>query len=469
VPRPRTRPIRSSSALPQTRGSYFRTTGNMLLNEPDGFPSSYPPVWWVGSDQNYGGPVAPASPYSVQMLPAVARLVSLITDPLSTVPWRVIEDGFGGETLDTPKFIEDPQLLRPDDRWPSQALPATTRMPRSAFYAAWIRQAALAGSSAIAFLEDSAGLPLAGSLRLLDTMHLSTTRDLDGVLCWQLGAGGEQVTFDRDGRAVIGGLVWRLALLRDPHSTPDAEGHVASVFERHPTAFGLSGEVDRYMAGTFASSGTPSGVLSVSQPSPITQEQADSLKQNWMAAHGGSRRSVAVLASTVGFTPISASPVDVAMIESKRANLVDLAYSFCMDSQGALGVSMGGAGGSLTYANIQSWFSKLKSDLVPWITAVEQTVSALLPAGRSVRMDFSEYSKPDPEQQYAALKVAVDAGLMTIDEARNILGLAPMPQAEPEPVSAPSPVPAPAPVPVPAPVPEPEPIRALRSTQAWRR
>lgn len=461
MPSTRNRTLTSRSPVPQTRASYFRTTGNMLLNEPDGFPSAYPPgmppMWWVASDTGYGGPIGPASPYSVQMLPAVARLTSLITDPLSSAPWKVVVDGFGGETLPTPRFIDDPQLLRPDDRFATPALPATTRWPRSTFYAAWIRQAVLAGQSAIAFLEDVGGAPLAGSLRLIDTAFLTTVRDEGGTLVWQLGAGGEQLTFDRDGRAVVGGLVWRLVVLRDPHGTPDADAHTPSVFERHPGAFGLSSEVDRFMAATFASSGTPSGVLSVSQPAPITQEQADSLKSNWMQAHSGARRSVAVLASTVGYTPISANPVDLAMIDSKRASLVDLAHAFCMDSQGALGVSIGGGGGQLTYANINQWFSRLKADLVPWITAVEQVVSALLPAGRSMRVDFSEYSRPDPGEQYTALKVAVDTGLLTIDEARNILGLGPMPQ-QPEPeVLAPTPVPAVV-----------EPTERGRRPQPWR-
>lgn len=453
----RSRTLSSRSTATQTRGSYFRSNSyDMLLNEPDGWVSDgmHGPVWWVSSDQD-GSAVGPGGPYSVRLLPAVARLTGLITDPLSVAPWKVVEDGFGGDILDTPRFIQDPQLVRPDDRFSTPILPSVSRLPRSAFFSAWIRQAVLAGQSAIAFLEDSTGSPLAGSLRLIDSMHLSTTRDEQGTLCWQLGADGEQVTFDRDGYAVIGSLVWRLVVLRDPHATPDADGRTPSVFERHPSAFGLGADVDRFMAGTFSSGGTPSGVLSVSQPAPITQEQADALKSSWMAAHSGSRRSVAVLASTVGYTPISASPIDLSMIESKRASLADLSMAFCLDPQGALGISMGS---SSTYSNIQQWFNRMKADLLPWIEAVEQTVSALLPAGRSVRMDFSEYNRPDPEQQYAALKVAVDSGLLTLDEARNILGLPPAPVPAPAVVTVPEPVPAATPVDISS--------RAHR--QAWR-
>jgi hypothetical protein len=138
--------------------------------------------------------------------------------------------------------------------------------------------------------------------------------------------------------------------------------------------------------------------------------------------------------------------------------MADLCLAFCLDPQGALGISLGNSG---TYANVQQYFARLKSDLLPWISAVEQTVSALLPAGRSVRMDFSQYTRPDPRDQYEALQIAVSAGLLTLDEARNILGLPELPEPEPAPVPVEL-----APVDEPAP---PEPVRALRKELAWRR
>jgi hypothetical protein len=373
------------------------------------------------------------------VLPAVDRLTGLITDPLTTVPWKVVEEGFGGEILTTPRFITDPQLCRPDDRFPTQVLPCVQRLPRSAFYSSWIRQCVWAGESAMIFLEDTTGAPLAGSLRVVNSAFLTTTRDAQGALCWQIGEGDDTVTADRDGYFQVGSLLWRIVVLRDPHATPDAEGHTPGLFERHGATFGLTAQIDAFMGGTFKA-GVPSGVLSVTQPNPLTQEQADGLKQAWMNAHSGSRKSVAVLASTVDFTPISFSPIDSAMIESKRANLADMCLAMCLDPNGALGISLGS---SNTYSNIQSWFARLKADLMPWVETVEQTVSALLPAGRGVRMDFSEYTRPDPEQQYTALRIAVDSGIMTIDEARNILGLPPLPEPAPEPVPIPTPVPAP--------------------------
>lgn len=446
------------------RASYARTSGTSLVyNDPDGWVTDglHGPLWWMGSD-SATGPVGPWGPNPVRLLPAVARLTSLITDPLSVAPWKVVEDGFGGETLPTPRWLDDPQLTRPDDRFPSQALPAVQRHPRTAFWASWLRIAVLFGQAGIAYLEDATGAPMAGSMRVLHPQHLTSTRNSEGVLVWQLGDDQDYVQADRDGRFTIGSMSWRIIVLRDPHGATDIEGRTSSVFERHPTTFGLTSQIDGFMGGVFRS-GIPSGVLSVNSPTPMTQDQASALKASWMAAHSGSAKSVAVLASTVDFTPLSVTPIDASLIESKRANLGDLCMCFCLDAQGALGISMGG---SQTYSNIAQWFARLKTDLMPWIETIEQVLSALLPAGRSVRMDFSEYTRPDPKEQYEALRVAVDSEILTVDEARNILGLPPKP----------TPPPAPAPVvveaaPVEEPVPpesEPAAVRSIRRQQAWR-
>jgi HK97 family phage portal protein len=463
------RPPRIRTSRIATRASYVRTNADLLLNEPDGFPSAFPAMWWVGSDTGAGsypiGPAALGGPHTGRVQPATTRLISLITDPLSVVPWRQVQLGFNGDVLTTPRFLTDPQLLRPDNRYDTPALPAVQRLPRAEFFASWIRVAIIAGMAALIFIEDVDGQPLAGSLRVLNPFYVAPVRGETGALCWEIGDGADRIRSDREGYFQVGALTWRLVMLRDPHAPVDEDGRSISLFERHADTFGLSGQIEQYMAGVYRGDGVPSGLLRVNTPG-LQQETADALQQAWMAAHG-SRAGVAVLSSTVDFTPLSRSPVDVAAIEAKHANLADLAMCFSLDPGGALGISLGA---SNTYQNMQAWFARLRVDLMPWITAVEETISALLPAGRGVRMDFSEYTRPDPREQYAALQIAVDAGLLTLDEARNALGLPPLPEPPPAP-----PVPEPGPPPesaTTAPVPDvptsPASERHLR-LQPWRR
>lgn len=403
----------------QERATYARTSGDMLLNDT-------PAIWWMGYDSGGGAyPIGPNGPHGVKVLPAVTRLTSLITDPLSTVPWAITSTDAAGSASSSmpPRWISDPQLLRPDARFPAPTLPAVRRLPRSAFWGSWIRSAVWHGAGHIAFAEDEAGQPLAGTLRHLDSRLVSPVRDELGVVVWEIGEGPEAARTDRDGYLDFeAGPRWRIATLRDPHAPIDSEGRSISVFERHADTFGLSGSLENYARGVFTS-GIPSGFLKVNTPG-LQQEEADELKRKWMEAHGGDRRSVAVLNASTDYTALTFSPVDAALIETKRANLADLALAFSLDPSGALGVTLGN---SATYSNVQQHFARLRQDLLPWITAVEQTIGALLPAGREIRLDFTDLTRPDPKEQYEGLKVALDAGILTIDEARAVLGLPPTP------------------------------------------
>lgn len=451
----------------QSRAAYARTSGNMLLGGPgsgvntsDGPPTAF---YWIGYDSGGGAwPIGPNGPFGPSSSAAVTRLTAIITDPLTAVPWKQVEQQFGGDILTTPRWMTDPMLLRPDDRFSVQVLPAVTRLPRTQFWASWVRSAVMFGIGYMLFLEDGTGQPEAGSMRVLNPQYVSPARDAGGTLVWAIGDGTETVYTDSDGYLAIGGLTWRLVALRDPHASIDPEGRSPSVFERHPDVFGLTHSIDSYTSGVFKS-GVPAGYLKVQTPG-LDQTAATELKKGWMNAHGGDRRSIAVLNATTDFTPISFNPVDAALIDSKRANMADLCMAFALDPAGALGISMGN---SSTYSNVQQHFARLKTDLLPWIESVEQVVSSLLPQGRGMQMDFSELTRPDPKEQYEALKVAVDAGLLTLDEARNILGLpalptTPEPAAPPVPVAVPTAVPAPAEQPVP-------PVRSLRRELAWRR
>jgi hypothetical protein len=97
--------------------------------------------------------------------------------------------------------------------------------------------------------------------------------------------------------------------------------------------------------------------------------------------------------------------------------------AFALDPGGALGLSMGG---SLTYSNEVSMFARLRQDLMPWVVAVEETIGALLPNGRDMRIDFSSLTRPDSTQHYASVTALHASGLITDDEGRAMLGLPPM-------------------------------------------
>jgi hypothetical protein len=423
-PRPTLRPVNQ-------RSQWVRSNGDLSIGGGGIDPSGQSPVWWYGSDQlalnahwNHGG-LNSIFGNDVPVQPAITRLTALITDPLSSVPWRQVQEGFGGAVLPTPKFVADPQLLRPDNRHDVPVLPAVTKLPRGEFYASWIRTAVWSGQSGMIFTEDADGAPSAGSMRLIHPQFLRSVRDEStGVLHWEIGDGSETLRADRDGYLQVGAIRWRLIVLRDPHAPVTVDGQSVSVFERHAEAFGIADDIGAYMGSTYRGNGIPNGILRSLTPG-LTPEQASDLKAAWLKAHG-STRSIAVLNSTTEFTPLSRDPVSNALIEGKRASMADMALAMSLDPLGALGISMGN---SATYTSAQAWFERMKQDLLVWVTAVEEVISSLLPAGRAIRMDFSELTRPDPKTQYEALNIAVESGLMTIDEARNSLGLPGLPDS----------------------------------------
>lgn len=400
----------------QQRASYDRSSGDMLINEPQ--------FMWLGHDSGAGRyPIGPNGPFAAETLPAITRLTAIIVDPLTSSPWTVAESTQGlptyGEVFTPPRWMTDPQLLRPDDRYPITALPVVRRMHRSLFWATWLRSAVWFGAGFLLFTADGQGAPIPGSLRVLNPGSVKPVRNEFDSLVWEVGDGVDAVRTDRDGYLLMRGNM-RLVVLRDPHGEVDAEGRSIGLFERNRSTFHISGTIDNYTAGIYRS-GVPSGFLKVTTPG-LDSQKAESIRQAWMSKHGGDQRSIAVLNATTDFKPIQFSPVDMNLIEGKRSNLADMAMAFGFDPAGALGLSMGG---SMTYQNAQSQFSRLRQDLLPWIAAVEQTIGALLPNGRDMRIDFSELTRPDPAQQIPVIQAAVSSGLLDVDEGRAQLGLPP--------------------------------------------
>lgn len=452
------RASRLTRTAPQERAQYARTALDFLVNDPDGFPSNYPPggwttpppLWWQGLDSGGGAyPIGPNGPWpttGVAAVPAVIRATALITGPITSAPFRVTTGA--GEVREAPRWLVDPMLVRPDARYPGPEQPEVMQLPRAAFWTEFVRSAIWWGLGAFIATEDAEHQPLAGSLRMVDSRALSTRRDTDSdELLWVLGSGSDEAVFDRSGRLTFpnsytgGSLTYRLVVLRNPHSPVDAEGNSLGVFALSPRVYSLAGQIDSYAAGTFRS-GIPAGYLKVQTPG-LTQEAATALRARWLGAHGGDRRSIAVLNATTEFQPLNLSPVDTALDSVKRLNLADVAFSFGLDPM-TLGV---GLQNSATYNNVRdAWANHRDFGLAPYTAAVEDCLSALLPGAGTVRVNLDGFANPTPAERFTAYEVALRAGILTLDEVRAIEHLPPIaPPPEPPPAEPPTAAPNPTP------------------------
>lgn len=399
----------------QERAMYARTDGDMLIQDY-GF-------YWTGTDSGGGShPIGPNGPYpeGVSPVPVITRATALITGPLTSSPMYVQT----GVNRTSAAWLSDPMLARPDERLMGSPSAAAQILTRANFWADWIRSAIWWGHGAFIFAEDAKGQPRAGSLRLINPLAMSTRRGDDGVLRWVIldpDHPDNEVEFGRDGSLTLGPVRYRLAVLRNPYAPIDTDGRSAGVFETHGEVFKISRQIQTYTSGTFRS-GIPAGYLKVNK-ADFGQQQADELKRRWMDNHGGDRRSVAVLNASTDFTPLNLSPIDAALDKVKRLSVADVAMAFNLDPM-TLGASLNT---SMTYSNLRdAWSNHRDFGLSPWRAAVEDGLSALVPAGSAVRIDLDGFANPTAKERYEAGAIAVNAGLLTTNEWREGEGLPPV-------------------------------------------
>jgi HK97 family phage portal protein len=398
-------------------GSYGWTTdivpvgghGNVRWGD---WPNAPKPAWYLGDDSFDGRPIGPNGPEtSVAILPAVTRCTEIITNAIVRTPWRYFTTE--GEFMSRPLWIDDPMLIGSAPGPIGPLSPAGVRMDGHSFFATWITHAVWWGRGAFVFIEDSAGQPLAGSLRILNPYMIA----VDETGHWVIDPKGESpVRTNFDGRFIVGGQIWRLVVLRGlgPNDDRTPEG----VISRHWNLFKLGASVTEYVASTFAS-GVPAGFLKVTTPN-FKQPDSDKLRDDWMSAHGKGRRSIAVLNATVDFQPISISPLDANVEGVIHAHRNDVAHAFGLS---AIWLDEGASG--LTYQNN----SDRRRDLVDislagWSERVMAVLTAILPYRQRVEVNWTSFTTPNIEAHMNALVQGVQTGIITATEAREFLGLA---------------------------------------------
>jgi HK97 family phage portal protein len=442
----------------QTRAGrdWVRATQSVRLNDPDGWMGSNGPVWWVGNDSLQGN-IGDFTPYGYRpggthyggngytnpiaghvgtngILPAITRATSIVTGPVARTTWRYLEGtatdvadvNSGTEPLPRPLWVADPQLLGripggQDDR---PTLTYARRLGAHDFWRTFLAHALWFGTGLMMYVEDSAGQPKAGTLRIVNPDRWGYTADGRYVLD---PAGDDPAEADGDGYIAfdtkLGRVYYRLVALRGfaPNDGNVAEGALT----RSGLLLATGTAMGSYLSGIM-SSGVPSGVLKVGVPN-FGPDDADNLKQRWMDAHGGVKKSVAVLNAGVDFTPLQLSVVDSDVVNAKGSWLVDLAHAFNL-SAAYLDASTG-SGSNLTYANLSDRRKDLLDlTLAEWGRSMEDLVTAILPYGQKMRVDWTGFINTDPREDLDFVKAGLEQGWLSKAEARDRMGLVPDPE-----------------------------------------
>lgn len=420
-----------------TRSAKVRTDGaNLLLEgtgEDYGWVSNYAryggtlgsydpggtrPSWWVGEDRFQ--PIGPNGPSGwwdqpgTGFLPAVTRATTVIVNPIVRTPWQVYKyEGAQMVPLPSPRWMTDP-MMRGSVPGPNKAqFPWGLRLNSHEFWSTILTHAIWWGRGGFMAIEQADGQPLQGSMRIINPYMIAL--DDDGH--WVIDPHGPQpLRTDFEGRVNVGGVTWRLYVMHglQPNDPANPQG----VLTRHFDTLRLGVAIHSFQHGQF-NNGTPAGFLKVMTPN-FDEEKAAKLKADWMEAHGGSKKSIAVLNAMVDFTPISISAVDAETNALKSMNLVDVAHMFGLSATW-LDAS---AGYSLTYANaVDKRRELLDISLTGWGQQCIEAMNACFPDGTRVRIRWDMFTAPNLNEQIPVFAQAVEAGLLTVDEARLRMGL----------------------------------------------
>ena len=204
---------------------------------------------------------------------------------------------------------------------------------------------------------------------------------------------------------------------------------------RNSLGTGIAGE--RSAATTFRN-GAQFGAL-VTPEDDLDPDEAKTISRDLNAAMTGTENagSIRVINRKLKLSPWTMSHEDAQWLQSRAFSIEEIGRWFGVPPH-LLGQS----------EKSTSWGTGIEEQnrglarhtLMPWTTRMEQRLTRLLPRTRVAEFDYSGYLQPSPEDEINLLIKQVDAGLLTLNEARRIRNLPPVAGGDvPRGVAAPTP------------------------------
>jgi HK97 family phage portal protein len=212
---------------------------------------------------------------------------------------------------------------------------------------------------------------------------------------------------------------------------PDGGAIGVSPLEKLGVTIRLDDALSRHQIAMSKNGSRPSLSVTVDKENAKT-EQLEYVRARVEAMHKGPDNSgkTFFMGSNVKVQPLSLSPVEVQLIEQRQTNREEVGAVY--DLSGPLMNDLRYS----SFANVTELLRSLYRDVLPpWLSLIEATYQAQLldlePAwvDRFVEHDLTDKLKGDPVELATSLKMQVEAGLLTRNEARRILNLPP--SAEP--------------------------------------
>ena len=184
---------------------------------------------------------------------------------------------------------------------------------------------------------------------------------------------------------------------------------------------------DKAASRMFTSGAMISGLVTPSDPAEaFTEDEAKIVKESVNRTMIGPERAgdIAVVNRSLKFTPWSMSAEDAQFLQSRTYQVDEVGRWFGIPPH-LLGLTEKSTSWGQGIAEQNRGLARYT--LTPWTSRIEQRLTRLLPAGRIAEYDYTAFVRPAPEDEISLLINEVNSGLLTLNEARRVRNLPPLP------------------------------------------
>lgn len=195
-------------------------------------------------------------------------------------------------------------------------------------------------------------------------------------------------------------------------------------YARNALGIGLASE--KRVSQVFLNGAKPAGILMYDKV--LTPTQRTGIRDSFKELVEGNDDSLLVLEAGMKFEAVSMSPQDIELLASRRFQIEDVCRFMGVPSVLVNDTASSTTWGSGIEQIIAGWY---KLGLKPYLTRIEQSmaINLMTPEERvkwEVEFDFDELLRADPKARFDAYQSAINAGIMTPNEAREEEGRAPL-------------------------------------------
>jgi HK97 family phage portal protein len=372
--------------------------GNLFSGQPmEERNLSYQQVWGSGIDVSgfatWAGTVV--NQKNALEIGAAYACVRLLSDTISTLP------------VDT--FIR-----RDGNRLPYRPRPAWVYEPegpgssRIEYYKQIVVSMLLSHGAVVQILRNGNGEIVA--LQPLDPTRVDIRRNPATRLREFVIDGGQAVLPGED--------VLYIPEMRRPGSLKG----VSRVDELKQT-LGLAKALDEFASRYFSNGANTSGMIEF--PGNLTQEQAKDLVDAFEAGHKGLKKAhrPGVLSGGAKFVKTGSDGEQAQMLQSRQFAVEEVARVFRVPPS-MIGLNTPGA---MSYASVEhNAIQFTRYSLTPLIAAIEEAHNRLLPGDVFLRVNMDGLLRGDSATQASVFSTALQAGYMSVNEARGLMDLRPV-------------------------------------------